>query len=204
MSLTKFDICSQALIKCGADTISSFNDGTHEANVCSVMYDTIKKSLLYYTFWNFAIKKVQMNRLAEIPTDAKFLFAYSLPADVIRIRSIFDENGQADFTYKKEGQKIFSNNKTAFVEYVQNMDETTMPSFFIEALVSKVATEINEAITASGSLTQRLASDFQQKLRASRIADGQENPPQNIMPAGRLIEAHLNGSTSDRFRHDQN
>ncbi|BCV06885.1 MAG: hypothetical protein CM15mV145_330 [uncultured marine virus] len=42
MSLTKFDICSQALIKCGADTISSFNDGTHEANVCSVMYDTIK------------------------------------------------------------------------------------------------------------------------------------------------------------------
>ena len=78
MSLTKFDICSQALIKCGADTISSFNDGTHEANVCSVMYDTIKKSLLYYTFWNFAIKKVQMNRLAEIPTDAKFLFAYSL------------------------------------------------------------------------------------------------------------------------------
>ena len=55
MSLTKFDICSQALIKCGADTISSFNDGTHEANVCSVMYDTIKKSLLYYTFWNFAI-----------------------------------------------------------------------------------------------------------------------------------------------------
>ena len=105
---------------------------------------------------------------------------------------------------KKEGQKIFSNNKTAFVEYVQNMDETTMPSFFIEALVSKVATEINEAITASGSLTQRLASDFQQKLRASRIADGQENPPQNIMPAGRLIEAHLNGSTSDRFRHEQN
>ena len=74
MALTKFDICSQALIKCGADTISSFNDGTHEANVCSVMYDTTKKSLLYYTFWNFAIIKVQMNRLTETPTDAKFLY----------------------------------------------------------------------------------------------------------------------------------
>ena len=102
-----------------------------------------------------------------------------MPGDVIRIRSVFDENGHADFTYKKEGQKIYSNNKIAFVEYVQEMDETTMPSFFVEALVAKVATEINEAITASGSLTQRLASDFQQKLRAARIADGQENPPQN-------------------------
>ena len=71
------------------------------------MYDTIKKSLLYYTFWNFAIIKVQMNRLAETPTDAKFLFAYSLPADVIRIRSIFDENGQADFTYKKKDKRFF-------------------------------------------------------------------------------------------------
>ena len=110
---------------------------------------------------------------------------------------------QNSFKDKKEGQKIFSNNKTAFVEYVQDMTETTMPSFFIEALVAKVSTEINEAITASGSLTQRLANDFQQKLRAARIADGQENPPQNIMPAGRLIEAHLNGSTSDRFRHEQ-
>ena len=124
MALTKFDICSQALIKCGADTISSFTDGTHESNVCSVMYDTTKKSLLYYTFWNFAIIKVQMNKLSETPTDKKYLFAYSLAGDVIRIRSVFDANGFADYTYKKEGQKIFANISTAFVEYVQNMDET--------------------------------------------------------------------------------
>ena len=204
MSTTKFDICSQALIKCGADTITSFTDGTHESNVCSVMYENIKKSLLYYTFWNFAIKKVQLNRLTETPTDKKFLFVFSLPADIIRIRSTFDANGQADFTYKKEGQKIFTNNKTLFLEYVQDVNETNMPSFFVEALVSKVAVEINEAITASGSLQQRLAQDFQQKLRASRIADGQENPPTSIMPAGRLIEAHILGSSSDRFRHEQN
>ena len=204
MALIKFDICSQALTKCGADTISSFTDGTHESNVCSVMYDTIKKSLLYYTFWNFAIIKVQMNKLTETPTDKKFLYAFSLPADVIRIRSVFDSNGHSDFTYKKEGQKIYSNNSIAFVEYVQNMEETYMPSFFVEALVAKIATEINEAITASGSLTDRLAVGFQQKLRGARIADGQENPPQNIMPAGRLIQAHLNGNSSNRFKHEQN
>lgn len=204
MATTKFDICSQALTKCGADTISSFADGTHESNVCSVMYDTIKKSLLYYTFWNFAVTKVQLNRLSETPSDKKFLYVFSLPADIIRIRSTFDQNGQADYRYKKEGQKIFSNNKTLFLEYVQNMEETNMPSFFVEALVAKVATEINEAITASGSLQQRLNNDFTEKLRAARIADGQENPPQNIMPAGRLIEAHLMGSNSDRFRHEQN
>tara|TARA_R110000868_G_scaffold234986_1_gene488713 strand:- start:13636 stop:14250 length:615 start_codon:yes stop_codon:yes gene_type:complete len=204
MALSKYDICSQSLIKCGAETISSFTDGTHESNVCSVMYDTTKKSLLYYSFWNFAIRKVQLNRLNETPTDAKFLYAHSLVGDIIRTRSVFNEFGQADYTYKKEGQKIFSNNKNAFLEYVSNIDETNMPSFFVEALVSKLATEINEAITGSGTLTVRLAQDFQQKLRAARVADGQENPPANIMPAGRLIEAHMRSSTSDRFRHEQN
>lgn len=204
MALTKIDICSQALIKCGADTINSFSDGTHESNVCSVMYDTTKKSLLYYTFWNFAIKKVQMNRLSETPTDATYQFAFSLPADVIRIRSVFDEDGYKDYAYKKEGQKIFTNLNNAFVEYVQNMEETFMPSFFVEALVSKVAYEINEAITGSSTLTNRLSTDFQTKLRAARIADGQENPPQNVMSTGRLIEAHLQGSTVNRFKHEQN
>ena len=204
MALTKFDICSQALTKVGADTITSFSDGTHESNVCSVMYDTIKKSLLYYTFWNFAIDKQQLNKLSETPTDKKFTSAHSLPGDVIRIKAVIDQNGLPNYTYRKEGQKIFSSLDTVILEYVQNMDETNMPSFFIEALVAKIATEINEAITGNGALTNRLANDFQQKLRASRIADGQENPPQNIVPAGRLIEAHLMGSESDRFRHEQN
>ena len=204
MALTKFDICSQALTKVGAATITSFSDGTHESNVCSVMYDTIKKSLLYYTFWNFAIDKQQLNKLSETPTDKKFTSAHSLPGDVIRIKAVIDQNGLPNYTYRKEGQKIFSSLDTVILEYVQNMDETNMPSFFVEALVAKIATEINEAITGNGALTNRLANDFQQKLRASRIADGQENPPQNIVPAGRLIEAHLMGSESDRFRHEQN
>ena len=204
MALTKFDICSQALTKVGADTITSFSDGTHESNVCSVMYDTIKKSLLYYTFWNFAIDKQQLNKLSETPTDKKFTSAHSLTGDVIRIKAVIDQNGLPNYTYRKEGQKIFSSLDTVILEYVQNMDETNMPSFFVEALVAKISTEINEAITGNGALTNRLANDFQQKLRASRIADGQENPPQNIVPAGRLIEAHLMGSESDRFRHEQN
>ena len=157
MALTKFDICSQALTKVGADTITSFSDGTHESNVCSVMYDTIKKSLLYYTFWNFAIDKQQLNKLSETPTDKKFTSAHSLPGDVIRIKAVIDQNGLPNYTYRKEGQKIFSSLDTVILEYVQNMDETNMPSFFVEALVAKIATEINEAITGNGALTNRLA-----------------------------------------------
>ena len=204
MAESKVSISNQALTKCGAATISAFTDGTHEANVCSTMYDNVRNGLLYYTFWNFAITNKALNRLNETPTNTKYLYVFSLPGDVVRIKGFFDTDGMYSEDYSIEGSKVFANEKTLFIEYVKNIVEDDMPVFFIETLIAKVALEINEAITGVGTLTNRLAEDYQQKLRAARIADGQENPPQNIMPAGRLIEAHLNGSTSDRFRHEQN
>ena len=205
MTETNISISNKALTKCGAATIASFTEGSHEANVCSTMYETTKKGLLYYTFWNFAIIKQAMNRLNETPTDKNFLYAHSLPGDIIRIKAVFDDNGYFLEDYRVEGQKIYSNTETLYLEYVQDMDEQYFPVFFIEALISKIAYEINEAITGIGSLNDRLLNDFNIKLRAARIADGQENPPVNVMPAGRLIEAHLGNvsSTNARFmRHD--
>ena len=205
MTETNISISNKALTKCGAATIASFTEGSHESNVCSTMYETTKKGLLYYTFWNFAIIKQAMNRLNETPTDKNFLYAHSLPGDIIRIKAVFDDNGYFLEDYRVEGQKIYSNTETLYLEYVQDMDEQYFPVFFIEALISKIAYEINEAITGIGSLNDRLLNDFNIKLRAARIADGQENPPVNVMPAGRLIEAHLGNvsSTNARFmRHD--
>ena len=195
MTETNISISNKSLLKCGANTIASFTEGSHEANVCSTMYETTKQGLLYYTFWNFAIAKQSLNLLAETPTDTSYKYAHSLPGDVIRVQSVFDSSGNSVSDYALEGQKIYSNTQTAFLEYIQDMDEQYFPVFFIEALVSKMAYEINEAITGIGSLSDRLLNDFNIKIRAARIADGQENPPSNIMPMGRLVGAHL-GTTS--------
>jgi hypothetical protein len=116
---------------------------------------------------------------------------------------VFDENGIGVIDYNVEGQKIFSNSDPLYLEYVEDTDEQYFPVFFTEALVAKLAYEINEAITGIGTLTDRLSNDFQFKLRAARIADGQEQPPTNIMPMGRLIEAHLGTDplSSGTLRH---
>jgi len=203
MAESKISISNQALIKCGANTITSFTDGTHEANVCSVMYDNVKKGLLYYTFWNFAIQKTQLNKLAETPTDKSYTNAHTIPGDVIRVKGFFDDQGYQVSQYSLEKTKVFSNQDPLFIEYVQDMAEKDLAVFFTEALIAKMALEINEAITGVGTLTSRLAEDFSTKLRAARITDGQENPPSNVMPMGRLVEAHLGGGSiaAGRLRH---
>ena len=200
---TSISISNKSLIKCGATTIASFTEGSHEANVCSAMYDMVKKGLLYYTFWNFANKKVELNLLAETPIDLSYTKAHSIPGDVIKIKGIFDSQGETITEYTVEGQKIYSNEDTVFLEFVEDMEEQYFPVFFIEALVAKMAYEINEAITGIGTLSDRLLNDFNIKLRAARIADGQEQPPHNIMPLGRLIEAHLGSDplSSGTLRH---
>jgi hypothetical protein len=200
---TSISISNKSLIKCGATTIASFTEGSHEANVCSAMYDMVKKGLLYYTFWNFANKKVELNLLAETPIDLSYTKAHSIPGDVIKIKGIFDSQGESIIEYTVEGQKIYSNEDTVFLEFVEDMEEQYFPVFFIEALVAKMAYEINEAITGIGTLSDRLLNDFNIKLRAARIADGQEQPPHNIMPLGRLIEAHLGSDplSSGTLRH---
>jgi len=200
---TSISISNKSLIKCGATTIASFTEGSHEANVCSAMYDMVKKGLLYYTFWNFANKKTELNLLAETPVDLSYTKAHSIPGDVIKIKGIFDSQGETVQDYSVEGQKIYSNEDTVFLEFVEDMEEQYFPVFFIEALVAKMAYEINEAITGIGTLSDRLLNDFNIKLRAARIADGQEQPPHNIMPLGRLIEAHLGADplSSGTLRH---
>ena len=204
MAESKVSISNQSLVKCGADTITSFTDGSHEANVCSTMYDNVAKGLMYYTFWNFAITKVALSLTTDTPLDKTYTKVHSLPGDVVRIKGVFDSSGFYTTDYSVEGTKIYSNTDPLNIEYVQETAEANFPGFFLEALIAKLAMEINESITGIGTLTSRLGEDFGIKLRAARIADAQEHPPQNIMPAGRLIEAHLSGSgryAQGRLRH---
>mgnify|MGYP003123013717 FL=1 len=203
MAESKVSISNQALVKCGANTISSFTDGSHEANTCSTMYDNARDGLLYYTFWNFAVTKQALSLTNETPVDASYTKVHTLPGDIIRVKGMVDKSGYAITDYSIESNKVYSNTDPLNIEYVQRLDESNFPVFFIEALIAKLAAEINESITGVGSLTRRLTEEFQLKLRASRIADGQENPSVNIVPAGRLVEAHIgtNSSLNGRLRH---
>ena len=203
MAESKVSISNQALTKCGASTITSFTDGSHEANVCSTMYTNVANGLMYYTFWNFAITKAALSLLTETPLDKSYTKVHSLPGDTIRIKGVFDSQGYYTTDYSVEGAKIYSNTDPLNIEYVQETTEENFPGFFLEALIAKLAQEINEAITGVGTLSDRLLQDFNIKLQAARVADGQEEPPRNIMPVGRLVEAHYgsNGVIVDRYRH---
>ena len=59
---TAVSICADALILLGASPISSFNDGTDEANTCDRLYSDTRDMTLSMYPWSFAYKKVKLAR----------------------------------------------------------------------------------------------------------------------------------------------
>ena len=59
---TKLTICNDALIMLGANTITSFSDGSDGAKVADRLYNDIKALVLTLYTWSFANKKVQLAR----------------------------------------------------------------------------------------------------------------------------------------------
>jgi hypothetical protein len=196
MAVSKIDIGTMALLKVGANPIQSFDEGTREAQAVSNMYDEVKRSLLYYTFWNFATEKVELARLAGTPVDVRYKYKYQLPGDVIRVKGIFDQDGIENRDYRVENNILYTNLTQTFLEYIRNMSETNFPPFFTECLVAKLAYEINDAITSVASRSERLAREFENKLTKAKVTDGQENPPSSIIDEGRLVRARLGYSNS--------
>lgn len=195
MATTKFTIATQALLKIGGNPISSFAGTDRESIVVSNMYDDTKKSLLYYTFWNFATQKATVSALVETITDASFKYVYQLPGDYVRVKGIFDSSGVKHTDYSVEKNKIYANISPLNIEYIQEKDESDFPPFFTEVLIAKLAYEICEAVTGVGTLQDRLANDYERKLRTAKTVDGQENPPRSLIDEGRLVRAR-SGSTS--------
>lgn len=189
MATTKFTIATQSLLKIGGNPISSFTGNDRESVVVSNMYDDTKKSLLYYTFWNFATQKSNLAALSETIPDASYKYVYQLPGDYIRVKGIFDSTGRKHTDFSVEKNKVYANISPLNLEYIQEKTEADFPPFFTEVLIAKLAYEICEAVTGVGTLQDRLAQDYERKLKTAKTVDGQENPPSSLIDEGRLNRA---------------
>ena len=88
--VTKFNICSQALIDIDAETIASFTENTRSAEVAGIRYDSSKKYLLTIYPWNFTVKDIQLSRLVSTPIDENWDYEYTEPSDILKLKNIYD------------------------------------------------------------------------------------------------------------------
>lgn len=182
-------ICSNALLKLGAQSISDFTENTDRAKLVANIYPSIRDDLLREHVWKFAIKRMLLAPDADRPAFG-YTHAYTLPADFLKAITI-NEHYYPDYTI--ENGKILTNANSVQLRYVyQNEDVTTYDATFIKLLTLAIKADIAYSVTQSTSLAEAAKQEFIYELRKAKAIDGQQVPPETL-GVSTLLEDRLLG-----------
>ena len=170
------DICNGALNQLGATTILSLTEDSKNARLCNSRYTQVRDGLFRTHPWNCLQKRVELAVDTTAPAWG-FSYAYTLPADCLRLLRILDY----DSNYKVEGRKILSNTSSMKILYIGRItDPNEYDELLRETLSAALGSDIAYGITSSNPVAQNMYELFQDKLRDARFVDateGQNNSP---------------------------
>jgi hypothetical protein len=189
MALNSIELCSSALIKLGADGISSFEDGTAEARVAAPLYPIVRDALLSAHPWSFATKKAALASLATAPV-SDFAYAHQLPSDFLKALSAGDEVRSSGLVFQIVNRELHSNAETVVLNYIFQASEGDFPGYFTPALVTRLAAEFCLPLTESAARADHLARLAEAELKLAKLVDSQQDSPPRVEDFT-LIEARL-------------
>ena len=168
------DICNGALNQLGATTILSLTEDSKNARLCNSRYTQVRDSVFRSHPWNCLQKRVEIAADTTAPAWG-FSFAYTLPADCLRLLRILD----FDSNYKVEGRKILSNTSSMKILYVSRVtDANEYDELLRETLSSALSADIAFAVTSNNTTSTNMYNLFQDKLKDARFVDSTEG--QNV------------------------
>ena len=168
------EICNGSLNQLGATTILSLTEDSKNARLCNQRYTQVRDSVFRSHPWNCLQKRVEIAVDTTAPAWG-FSFAYTLPADCLRLLRILD----FDSNYKVEGRKILSNTSSMKILYVARVtDPNEYDELLRETLSAALGADIAFGVTSNNQTSQNMYQLFQDKLRDARFVDSTEG--QNI------------------------
>jgi hypothetical protein len=189
MALNSIELCSSALIKLGADAISSFEDGTAEARVASRLYPLVRDALLSAHPWSFATKQAELTQLASAPV-TDFAHAYQLPNDFLNALSAGGNGRGRGFVYQVMNRQLHTNAASVVLTYIFRPSEGDFPAYFVAALVTRLAAEFCLPLTEDTGRADRFTRLAEDELKLAKLVDSQQDTPPKVEDFT-LVEARL-------------
>lgn len=179
MTLSSIALCSRGLLKLGADTIASFDDGTAEAEVAANLYPSLRDALLSAHPWSFATAQTTLAKLTATPV-ADYDAAFQLPADFLRALSAGPTGRGRGVDYRIAERRMHANADTVVLTYIFRPDEADFPPFFDQMLIARLAAEFCIPLTESTSRSESLHKLAETEFRRAKMIDSQQDRPERI------------------------
>jgi len=136
MSAAAVAIVNAAISRTGGNTITGtdFTDGSVEANLALANYEQIVVTELESDPWRFARKTDVCTLEPDAPIDTSWDFAWTLPVDVLTLRTLF-RNGQViDYEINESGEVLTHFDDDVYAVYTYRAAESLWPSDFTEGV----------------------------------------------------------------------
>ncbi len=146
-------ICSSALVRLGAKSISSF-DELSTGPLCAEVFPDVKLRVLTAGPWRSILaKSAELTRtLVSPPT--QYMYEYQIPPDSLTgfprtvWNSPFNSGRSTQFTdFNIFGTKILTNAEQVFIDYQVDIDPELLPPHINQLMIYAVAAEIALAVT---------------------------------------------------------
>lgn len=177
---TAIKICSRASILIGGSPISSFSEGTAEADICDAMYEDLARSTLTNTRWRFATNQAQLSRLEAAPT-GRFDAAYQLPADLIMLSAVTVNDDP--IIYDTYGDKVYcdaNESEVLIADYIFRADESTWPPYFTIAVEFAMASVLALSAARDAALANAMDQKAEVSLIKARRLDSQQQTTRKL------------------------
>ncbi len=176
MALSALAMCSRALLKIGASTIASFDEGTAEAEVAANLYPSTRDALVSAYPWSFATGQAVLPRLSAIPV-ADYANAFQLPADFLRALSAGSGPRGSGVAYRIAEDRLHADEGSVTLTYIFRPTDEALPPFFQAALIGRLAAEFVIPLTENTGRAQLLFELAEREFRTARLIDSQQDLP---------------------------
>tara|TARA_R110000796_G_scaffold3212_8_gene12299 strand:- start:12 stop:608 length:597 start_codon:yes stop_codon:yes gene_type:complete len=198
MSVTKFDICAQALIMIGAQPITSFEDGTTEAIACANLYENAVRDQLARYRWRFSVGQVQLSRLVTAPS-TKWDAAYQLPATCLQLITVMVNGNPVRFDRYED--RVFCDASEAdevYLEGVFRIDESYWPPYFVTLMIYSMASMLAFSVAQQENLSALMEQRALRQGAISRSIDAQGRTAPRI-DTDRLVTVRYRGTRRETY-----
>lgn len=209
MATSETEVCNLALISLGHQTITSLDEGTPTADLCTLLYSQTRDSLLRSHPWNFAIKRSTLALSGTTPNH-EFSYQHALPTDCLKvIRTNWEADGtiagsaiygfpgimgynQVEIPYRIENGYLLCNETVAKIEYVAKItDVATFDPLFVRALSASMAMSMAMKLTDNATLFKTMSDEFRMAIAEARLQDATEGTPRDVVDTSGWITARV-------------
>jgi hypothetical protein len=158
---TQVQVANLALNILRNDEISSFSDGTKQANIINSFYELAVRNALELHEWRFAMGEQQASLLAST-TVPQWEYSYQLPSDMLDLKAVYTSNIAGD-RIPYQNYAMFENNVLCtdtgngiWVYYKKRVFESRWPTHFVTFFMYYLATMIAPMLGSQLELQQIL------------------------------------------------